>query len=95
MSLYDLVSQIRRCGAVCWCLSMHAHSLDVAISVGPVGGAAVARLVDLALLLQAAGLAALARTTLNTERHACETSENLSPVKVLKNIGDWYLSILS
>lgn len=34
-------------------------------SVGPVGGAAVAGLVDLGLLLHAAGLAALTRTTLS------------------------------
>lgn len=42
-----------------------------ATSVGPVRGAAVARLVDLALLLQAVGLAALAWTPLNTPEHSC------------------------
>lgn len=47
---------------------MHINAVDLSTSVGPVGGAAVARLVDLALLLQAAGLATLARTTLNMER---------------------------
>lgn len=69
MSLYDLVSQI---AGVVLCVGVcpRAHpSVDVAISVGPVGGAAVARLVDLALLLQVAGLATLAGTTLNMERH--------------------------
>lgn len=56
---------------VLWCLGL-ARSLSLSsshlavISVGPVGGAAVARLVDLALLLQAAGLATLAGTALNT-----------------------------
>lgn len=40
-------------------------------SVGPVRGAAVARLVDLALLLQAVGLTALAWTPLNTPKHGC------------------------
>lgn len=43
--------------------------VNVALSVGPVRGAAVARLVDLALLLQAAGLAALAWTTLDRQTH--------------------------
>lgn len=79
LSLYNLVSHICRCGAVCWCPSMHTHTptptpqpmqtiVDVATSVGPIRGAAIARLVDLALLLQAAGLTTLARTTLNTKR---------------------------
>jgi len=37
----------------------------LAISVSPVGGVAIAGLVDLALLLHAAGLATLARTPLS------------------------------
>lgn len=47
-------------------LSMHTHvNLNLAISVGPVGRAAIAGLVDLALLLHAVGLATLARATLS------------------------------
>lgn len=49
----------------------YARTADGAASVGPVRGAAVARLVDLALLLQAVGLAALAWTPLNTPKHSC------------------------
>lgn len=57
--------------ALMWCrvlVFVHActHIVDEATSVGPVGRAAVARLVDLALLLQVAGLSALTGTTLNT-----------------------------
>lgn len=74
---------------------MHTHIGNVAVLVGPVRGAAVARLVDLALLLQAAGLATLAGTALNTQRHVCKTPEKLSLVKVLKSICERYLSILS
>lgn len=57
----------------------HTQTVDGAISVGPVGRAAVARLVDLALLLQAAGLAALTWTTLNVRRDMFKT-----PVKMLQ-----------
>lgn len=53
-------SVIRRCGPV-----------GGAPSVGPVRGAAVARLVDLALLLQAVGLTTLAWAPLNTPKHGC------------------------
>lgn len=80
---------------LCVGLSPCTHIINVAILVGPVRGAAVARLVDLALLLQAAGLATLARATLNMQRHVCETLEKPSLVKVLKNICECYLSILS
>lgn len=60
------------CVCVCPCAHTHTHThthtiVDVATSVGPIRGAAIARLVDLALLLQAARLATLARTTLNVE----------------------------
>lgn len=55
------------------CARRLTHIVHVAILVGPVWGAAVARLVDLALLLQAAGLTALARTTLYTK--FCKTPE--------------------
>lgn len=65
LSLYDIV----RSACVCVCIQVRTHthtlSADVTVSVGPVGGAAVARLVDLALLLQAAGLAPLTRPTLS------------------------------
>lgn len=55
------------CGALAsLAVSLSLFSHLTVISVGPVGGAAVARLVDLALLLQAAGLATLAGTALNT-----------------------------
>lgn len=57
------------CGALASLpVSLSSSHLAV-ISVGPVGGAAVARLVDLALLLQAAGLATLAGTALNEHTH--------------------------
>lgn len=70
---------------LCVGLSPCRHMVNVALSVGPVRGAAVARLVDLALLLQAAGLAALARTTLDRQTHDCETLEEpLVRHKVLK-----------
>lgn len=61
-----ILSVIRRCGPV---FSLRGGA--AAASVGPVRGAAVARLVDLALLLQAVGLAALAWTPLNTPKHSC------------------------
>lgn len=57
----------------CMCTQIDTHIVHIAILVGPVWGAAVARLVDLALLLQAAGLTALARTTLHTK--CCKTPE--------------------
>lgn len=51
------------------CVRLETHE---GFSVGPVGGAAVARLIDLALLLQAAGLTALAGTNLEDgERLVC------------------------
>jgi len=55
------------CASACPCTFTHTHThiADRAISVGPVGGVAIARLVNLALLLQAAGLAPLAGTNLN------------------------------
>lgn len=59
----SMISSVRYAGVVLCvgvCVHVHAtHTVDVAVSVGPVGGAAVARLVDLALLLQAVGLAPL------------------------------------
>lgn len=60
-----ILSVIRRCGPVFF---LHAGG---AASVGPVRGAAVAGLVDLALLLQAVGLTALAWTPLDTPKHSC------------------------
>lgn len=60
-------------------------------SVGPVRGAAVARLVDLALLLQAAGLAALARPPLNTPQHGCRQP----PPFIAHRFEGRYLSVLS
>lgn len=64
LSLYDHVR------SACVCIQARTHNLsaDVAVSVGPVRGAAVARLVDLALLLQAAGLAPLTRTALKNKK---------------------------
>lgn len=62
LSLYHL---IRSAGVCVYVSHTHTHRADIAVSVGPVRGVAVARLVDLALLLQAAGLATLTRTTLN------------------------------
>lgn len=62
---------INPCVCVCVCMSAHTHilflSADATVSVGPVWGAAVARLVDLALLLQAAGLTTLARPALRNQ----------------------------
>lgn len=76
-------------------LSACTHSFRGAPSVGPVGGAAVVRLVDLALLLQAVGLTALAWTPLNTPKYGCrdpgDAAIYYAPVKVRGR----YLSILS
>lgn len=66
----------------------HTHVVHLAVSVGPVRGAAVARLVDLALLLQAAGLAPLARTTLNTHRHSACKKKPLSYVNARQKSGE-------
>lgn len=69
LSLNDRAISTRVC--VCVCMSAHTHilflSADATVSVGPVWGAAVARLVDLALLLQAAGLTTLARPALRNQ----------------------------
>ena len=56
------------------------HIADVVLSVGPVRGAAVARLIDLALLLQAAGLAALAGSNLNTDKQYTSTTLESTPL---------------
>lgn len=66
-----MISSVRYTGVVLCvgiCPCTRAHIIHGAMLVGPVGGAAVARLVDLALLLQATRLATLARTTLNVNK---------------------------